>query len=144
MNIYENSETLLPNINSDDDNALQQMEKDKQKLTRTHYLLKKLWNIPFTNGKHKFGISDLFNILPGGSTVTFFARSQYIIIASRNNLPREIQKDMYAKMVINWILGIPPIIGTVVCWFYDADGKIYVSITNELDKIAKSASTNNQ
>lgn len=143
MNTSENSENLLPKIITDDKNALQQVEKDKQKLTRTHHFLKKLWNIPFTNGKHKFGVSDLFNILPGGSTVTFFARSQYIIIASRNKLPENVQKDMYIKLFINWFLGIPPVLGTIICWFYDADGKIYVSITNELDKMAKSASTGN-
>ncbi len=106
-------------------------QQDLKDLKKLHHILKEVFPVPFTKTK-RFGWSTMFTILPGGSTVTFFMRSKYIFTAHRHKMPRNVKNEMYRKMFMDWILGAPPIIGSVITYFYNADGKIYTAITNEL------------
>jgi pantothenate kinase-related protein Tda10 len=96
----------------------------ERSLDKLHHTLSGLWNVPFTDGKHKFGLSVLFMILPGGSTVALFVKSQYVIIACRNKATKRMKFRIIRRLLFDWLLGIIPILGSILSWFYKADSKI--------------------
>jgi len=107
---------------------------DKHRLEYVHHILKEIWNVPFTKSK-KYGLSALLTILPGGSTISLFIKIQYILIAHRNKFDKKIKHFLYKQLFIDWMLGIPPVIGTILTWLYNADGKIFQKLSTELSKI---------
>jgi len=94
-------------------------------LDNVHHYMGKLYPIPYTNGKHKFGLSALFMLLPGGSTVSFLVKTQYMYIAYRNRASCRKKLRIFLRLLLDWLLGVIPIIGSVLAWFYKADDKIY-------------------
>jgi hypothetical protein len=63
-------------------------------------------------------------LLPGGSTVNLMVKSQYVIIAYRNKASKTVKLQILKRLLIDWFLGLPPILGSIFTWFYKADSKI--------------------
>jgi hypothetical protein len=103
-------------------------------LENIHHTLNSLWNIPYTNGKHKFGLSALFMLLPGGSTVNLLVKGQYVLIAHRNKAGKIIKFRLAKRLFLDWLLGLPPVLGSVLTWFYKADDKIMKDLKTTFNK----------
>lgn len=106
---------------------------DKQRLEKVHHFLSDLWDIPLIKkltGKNKrCGVSTLFVLLPGGSTVALIAKAQFILVAHRNNIPKAV---IYERLLIDWLLGVPPVLGSILTWLYGADDKIFYYLDDKL------------
>lgn len=109
-------------------------QTDKQLLDKTHHLLSELYPIPLTEKKHKLGLSAILAFFPLGSTVSLFSKASYIIVAHKNNLSKKIKMKMYKEFFMGWLLGSIPIIGSITTWYYNADGKIYKMLSQELSQ----------
>lgn len=92
-----------------------------EKLNR---VMSHLWDVPYTNGKHQFGLSALFMLLPGGSTVSFCVKSQYVILAWKKKAGYWVKVRIIYRLFLDWLLGLPPVLGSILTHFYKADEKI--------------------
>lgn len=110
--------------------------KDKVRLETVHHYAGDLFDVPFTkSGKHRFGLSALLAFIPGGSTVSLSIKLQYLFIAQRNKMPAATKAFVCKELFIDWLLGVPPILGTLLTWLYKADKKIYTELVEKLQSV---------
>ena len=115
----------------------QRMTTDRERLEKIHHLMKELWRIridKFNLKNHRFGLSVLLDVVPGGSTVSLLLKLQYIHLARRYNLRRSDMYRLYKLLFFDWLLGIPSILGSILTWKYNADEKIFHMLRAHMDE----------
>jgi len=91
-----------------------------------HYLfarsLANLLDSKFKLGKYSFGLDPLLDFIPGLGTVISFLLSLYIVwVGIQMKVPQKEIRRMIFNVVVDFILGLIPIIGYVGDFFYKAN-----------------------
>ena len=109
------------------------LEDDLEKLEKVHHVIDRLWKVPKTKDK-KIGLGILLPILPFGSTISFFIKFQYILIANKNKFSKSQKQNIYKYLIVDWVLGFPPVLGSVLTFLYKGNKKTYELVKAELQQ----------
>lgn len=83
-----------------------------------------LLDTQFRIGKFRFGVDPLMNLAPGIGTGVTTALSLYLFwIALSLGLPKTVYMRMVWNILLDFILGAVPVMGTVADFFYKANMK---------------------
>lgn len=96
-------------------------------------MLTKLMDEQFRIGKFKFGMDPILGIIPGLGDFFSLLLSGYIVfIALMIGLPSEKISKMIANVVMDFLVGLIPVLGDVADVFYKANKKNLVIIHEHL------------
>src|SRR5258705_313250 len=96
-----------------------------------------LLDTKFSVGGFRFGIDPIIDLVPVlGDTVMFVAGLYPLHLARKHNLPKRTQWRMIGNLVIDYVIGIIPIIGAVFDAAYKANIKNVALLERALNKKA--------
>ena len=87
-------------------------------------ILTRLMDEQFRIGKLKFGLDPILGIIPGlGDFVSLLLSSYIVFIALLVGLPSDKVSKMIANVVMDFLIGLVPVVGDVADVFYKANKK---------------------
>ena len=86
--------------------------------------LTRLMDDQFSIGKFKFGLDPILGLLPGFGDILSLALSFYIIIIGMTlRLPEDKIGIMIKNIIVDFLIGLLPVVGDVADVFYKANRK---------------------
>lgn len=88
------------------------VESDLQRMEKIAEWMDNKFLIPGTS--IRFGLDSLLGLLPGlGDTSTLLVTLYLLETAKHHNLPQHIKSKIYLNALIDWFIGLVPILGDV-------------------------------
>ena len=111
-------------------------EEEQRRLNRLHNLSRMMdfaFRIPFLK-KYRWGYDGILGLLPGvGDTVSFLAAVYWVWSARKLKLPLRIQLALFGRILLDYLIGLLPILGDIADIGYLAHVRNYKTVVRHLE-----------